>query len=83
MSDDSIDYARRFGGLKRLYGAAALARFEAAHVCVVGIGGVGSWAVEALARSAIKGTDLETQLAALGEKFTGSSMLLPGRSFTG
>ena len=45
--------ARRFGGIARLYGAAALARFQAAHVCVIGVGGVGSWAVEALARSAI------------------------------
>ena len=45
--------ARRFGGVARLYGAAALARFERAHVCVIGVGGVGSWAVEALARSAI------------------------------
>jgi len=36
-----------------LYGAKALERFPRAHVCVIGIGGVGSWAVEALARSAI------------------------------
>ena len=44
---------RRFGGIARLYGNEALARFAAAHVCVVGVGGVGSWAVEALARSGI------------------------------
>lgn len=44
---------RRFGGIARLYGAAALARFCASHVCVVGIGGVGSWSVEALARSGV------------------------------
>jgi tRNA A37 threonylcarbamoyladenosine dehydratase len=50
---DDTDYARRFGGVARLYGAPALARFEGAHVCVIGIGGVGSWAVEALARNAI------------------------------
>jgi tRNA A37 threonylcarbamoyladenosine dehydratase len=50
---DDIDFERRFGGIARLYGAAALARFRSAHVCVVGVGGVGSWAVEALARSAI------------------------------
>lgn len=43
----------RFGGIARLYGQSALARFHAAHVAVVGIGGVGSWAVEALARSGI------------------------------
>jgi tRNA A37 threonylcarbamoyladenosine dehydratase len=48
-----LDFERRFGGIARLYGAAALARFQAAHVCVIGVGGVGSWAVEALARSAI------------------------------
>jgi tRNA A37 threonylcarbamoyladenosine dehydratase len=47
------DLARRFGGIARLYGQAALDRFQAAHVCVIGIGGVGSWAAEALARSAI------------------------------
>jgi tRNA A37 threonylcarbamoyladenosine dehydratase len=50
---EAIDAERRFGGIGRLYGAAALARFRAAHVCVIGVGGVGSWAVEALARSAI------------------------------
>lgn len=48
-----IDFERRFGGIARLYGPAALTRFRAAHVCVVGVGGVGSWVVEALARSAI------------------------------
>jgi len=52
VSDD-IDFERRFGGIGRLYGKQALARFQRAHVCVIGVGGVGSWAVEALARSAI------------------------------
>ncbi|MFN3785362.1 MAG: ThiF family adenylyltransferase [Thiothrix sp.] len=37
----------------RIYGEAAFARFTTAHVCVIGVGGVGSWAVEALARSGI------------------------------
>lgn len=50
---DEIDRARRFGGIARLYGDAALAAFERAHVAVIGIGGVGSWVAEALARSAI------------------------------
>ncbi len=50
---DEIDFDRRFGGIARLYGDAALARFRLAHVCVIGVGGVGSWVVEALARSAI------------------------------
>ncbi|THC42882.1 tRNA cyclic N6-threonylcarbamoyladenosine(37) synthase TcdA [Massilia sp. Mn16-1_5] len=50
---DDIDFARRFGGIGRLYGERALERFRTAHVCVIGVGGVGSWIVEALARSAI------------------------------
>ena len=44
---------RRFGGLERLYGKDPAARIRASHVVVVGIGGVGSWAAEALARSGI------------------------------
>ncbi len=44
---------RRFGGIARLYGDAVLHRFAHAHVCVIGVGGVGSWAVEALARSGV------------------------------
>lgn len=51
--DNDIDYERRFGGVARLYGAAGLAAFQKAHVCVIGVGGVGSWVVEALARTAI------------------------------
>ena len=47
------DYAARFGALGRLYGAAALPRLAAAHVAVVGLGGVGSWVVEGLARSGV------------------------------
>ncbi|WEY38172.1 tRNA cyclic N6-threonylcarbamoyladenosine(37) synthase TcdA [Paraburkholderia sp. SUR17] len=50
---EAADRARRFGGIARLYGDAALAGFERAHVAVIGIGGVGSWAAEALARSAV------------------------------
>lgn len=50
---EGVDFERRFGGVRRLYGQAALQRFQSAHVCVVGVGGVGSWAVEALARNAI------------------------------
>lgn len=46
-------YEARFGGLGRLYGRDALERIRCAHVCVVGLGGVGSWAVESLARSGI------------------------------
>ena len=50
MSDD---YAERFGGVGRLLGTAALARLRAAHVAVIGVGGVGSWTVEGLARSGV------------------------------
>lgn len=53
MNPETINLERRFGGVARLYGQPALARFLAAHVCVIGIGGVGSWAAEALARSGI------------------------------
>ena len=48
-----VDRARRFGGVARLYGAPAAAAFERAHVAVIGIGGVGSWVAEALARNAV------------------------------
>ena len=43
----------RFGGIERLYGQGSLTRLQAAHVAVIGLGGVGSWAAEALARSGV------------------------------
>lgn len=46
-------YTQRFGGMGRLFGRDGMKRLEAAHVCVIGVGGVGSWSVEALARSGI------------------------------
>ncbi|HWL30479.1 MAG TPA: ThiF family adenylyltransferase, partial [Burkholderiaceae bacterium] len=49
----SVDMQRRFGGLERLYGPAGLGRLSQAHVVVAGIGGVGSWCAEALARTGI------------------------------
>ena len=57
-SDDVIDessaqYERRFKGTQTLYGASAVDTFAAAHVYVIGVGGVGSWAAEALARTAV------------------------------
>lgn len=49
----SIEYRQRFGGVSRLYGEAALEVLAQAHMAVVGLGGVGSWAAEALARSGV------------------------------
>lgn len=49
----SDSYDQRFGGTRRLYGNSEVEILRAAHVCVIGIGGVGSWAAEALARSGI------------------------------
>ena len=53
MDNAPEDLARRFGGMDRLYGVDGGSRLRAAHVCVVGIGGVGSWAAEALARTGV------------------------------
>ncbi len=54
MNDtDDADLERRFGGLRRLYGDAGYAAVRGARVAVVGLGGVGSWAAEALARSGV------------------------------
>ena len=47
------NYEQRFGGIGRLYTPEGLSKLRQAHVCVIGIGGVGSWAVEALARTGI------------------------------
>ena len=46
-------FEQRFGGIGRLYTPEGLAKLRQSHICVIGIGGVGSWAVEALARSGI------------------------------
>ena len=73
-----IDVTRRFGGIARLYTEQGLARLMNSHVCVIGVGGVGSWAVEALARSAIgqismidmdivSESNINRQLPALGD----------------
>ena len=53
MSLDNADLERRFGGLRRLYGDAGYEQLRQARFAVVGLGGVGSWAVEALARSGV------------------------------
>ena len=53
LGSSDIDLERRFGGLSRLYGEAGATRIRNAHVAVVGIGGVGSWVVEALLRCGV------------------------------
>ena len=49
----AVNVDRRFGGIARLYGEKGLQALQQAHICVVGVGGVGSWVAEALARSAV------------------------------
>jgi len=60
-SQPTISYSeasRRFGGIARLYGEVGLRRLMQTHICVIGIGGVGSWVAESLARSAVGGITL-------------------------
>ena len=53
LSEDNVQYERRFQGTRTLYGTTAVTTFADAHVYVIGVGGVGSWAAEALARTAV------------------------------
>ncbi|WP_150539570.1 tRNA cyclic N6-threonylcarbamoyladenosine(37) synthase TcdA [Actinobacillus vicugnae] len=53
MAERIDNYEQRFGGIGRLYTPEGLEKLRHSHICVIGIGGVGSWAVEALARSGI------------------------------
>lgn len=59
-------FERRFGGVARLYGDSGLAKLRQSHVCVIGLGGVGSWVAESLARSAV-GTLTLIDLDVVGE----------------
>lgn len=57
MEGDNLqdnDFERKFGGLRRLYGARGFERIARAHIVIVGVGGVGSWTAEALARSGVR-----------------------------
>ena len=47
------EYSQRFGGIQRLYGTQGMQVIQQSHICVIGIGGVGSWVVEALARTGV------------------------------
>lgn len=80
MNTDNDEYERRFAGAARVYGEQSFHQFEQAHVMVIGIGGVGSWAVEALARSGVGrltlvdmdvlvASNINRQLPALTETF--------------
>ena len=53
MSHHSVDIKWRFGGIVRLYGEDRFERFQSSHVCVIGIGGVGSWVAESLVRHGV------------------------------
>ncbi len=53
MTSQSPDYQQRFDSIGRLYGQAALPVLQSLHICVIGLGGVGSWAVESLARTGV------------------------------
>jgi tRNA A37 threonylcarbamoyladenosine dehydratase len=76
----SVDHERRFGGVARLYGEEGAERLRLAHVCIIGMGGVGSWSAEAIARTGIgriTTVDLDIvaesntnrQIQALGDNF--------------
>lgn len=83
---------RRFSGVSRLYGEAAHAAFAASEVAVVGLGGVGSWAAEALARTGIGGLTLfdldmvaesntNRQIQALGDAYgQAKALAIAGRA---
>jgi tRNA A37 threonylcarbamoyladenosine dehydratase len=77
---NGADFERRFGGVRRLYGEEFARRIARAHIGVVGIGGVGSWTAEALARSGVGALTLidldmvaesntNRQIHALGEEY--------------
>lgn len=81
----SQSYDQRFGGIRRLYGDKGAEIIKTMHVCVIGIGGVGSWSVEALARSGIGEitlidhddiceTNINRQLHALTETLSASKV---------
>ncbi|MDH3355490.1 MAG: ThiF family adenylyltransferase, partial [Chromatiales bacterium] len=52
-SEPTEYYSNQFGGIARLYGDEGAQKIRNAHICIVGVGGVGSWSVEALARTGV------------------------------
>jgi tRNA A37 threonylcarbamoyladenosine dehydratase len=92
-SIDSIQYQRRFQGTKTLYGHSACDIFAAAHVYVIGVGGVGSWVAEGLARTAVGtltlidldvlvASNVNRQLPALDSTFGQSKIAAMGERLT-
>lgn len=53
MDNPEQDYEARFGGIGRLFGRKALSTFKNSHILIIGVGGVGSWVAESLARTGI------------------------------
>ena len=75
MDADTM-HALRFDGVARLYGAPAAARLRAAHVAVVGLGGVGSWAAEAIARSGVGASSLTRGSACAASRGSARSIVV-------
>lgn len=93
LSKDDGQYERRFQGTKTLYSEAAFERFAGAHVYVIGVGGVGSWAAEGLARTGVGtitlidmdvlvASNVNRQLPALNETFGQSKIEAMGARLT-
>ena len=53
MAINPPDLKRRFGGVVRLYGLKKFKKFQSSHICIIGIGGVGSWVAESMARNGL------------------------------
>ena len=92
-SEDTGQYERRFQGTKTLYGHDAFDRFAGAHVYVIGVGGVGSWVAEGLARTGVGtitlidmdvlvASNVNRQLPALDETFGQSKIEAMGERLT-
>ena len=93
VATDDQQYQRRFQGTQTLYGSAAFDIFAAAHVIVIGIGGVGSWVAEGLARTAVGtitlidldvlvASNVNRQLPALDSTFGQSKIAAMGQRVT-
>lgn len=53
MDNSELDYEARFSGIGRLFGRKSLSTFKNSHILIIGVGGVGSWVAESLARTGI------------------------------